>query len=143
MRVVSAILLMAIGATCCGTVRGSTPTCVFGAVPSHSAVKRSHYYPGPEYPTPGYGWWADAARRWRGYGPLATGAYRGFGYGFNGYPAPYRAYKMGYPGNVLGAGNVGNDYVYYTYFGEGYPGWQYWPGRTGGAGARPRSGQHW
>jgi hypothetical protein len=131
MRAVYALLLTAMSAAYCGTAWAGAPAPVLGAVPSHKAAKRSHYYPGPEYPGPGNGWWADAALRWRGYGPLGTGAYRGFGYGFNGYPAPYRAYNMGYPGNVLGPRNVGNGYIYYTYFGEGYPGWKYWPGRTG------------
>jgi len=131
MRVVYALLLAAMGAACCGTAEAGTPPPVLGAIPAHSSVKRSHYYIGPVYPGNGYGWWGDAARRWRGYGPLATGAYRGFGYGFNGYPAPFRAYAFGYPENVFGPRNVGNGYINYSYFGEGYPGWKYWPGRNG------------
>lgn len=102
-----------------------------GVRPKPMAVKPSHYYKDLSYPGKGYGWWAHAARRWKGYGPHGTGAYRGFGYGFNMYPTPYRSYKFGYPQNTLGPGNVGNGYIYYTYFGEGYPGWKYWPGRTG------------
>ena len=104
---------------------------ILGAKPAKSAVKLSHYYPSPAWPGKGYGWAGHSAAKWQGYGPLGTGAYRGFGYGFNGYPAPYRAYKFGYPQNVLGPRNVGNGYVYYTYFGEGYPGWKWWPGRVG------------
>lgn len=126
----SAVLLIMIGAACCQSALASPPP-VLGAVPARSSVKPSHYYVSPEWPGKGYGWWAGHARKWQGYGPLGTGTYRGFGYGFNGYPAPYRAYKFGYPGNVLGPGNVGNGYIYYTYFGEGYPGWKYWPGRNG------------
>ncbi|HWB12471.1 MAG TPA: hypothetical protein VG826_24815 [Pirellulales bacterium] len=131
MRVVYALLLTTTIASCGTEASAGTPPPVLGAIPAHSAVKRSHYYVGPEYPARGMGWWGDAARRWRGYGPLGTGAYRGMTYGFNGYPAPYRAYSFGYPGNVLGPRNVGNGYIYYTYFGEGYPGWKFWPGRTG------------
>lgn len=102
-----------------------------GVRPKPMTVKPSHYYKDLKYPGNGYGWWGHSARRWKGYGPHGTGAYRGFGYGFNMYPTPYRAYKFGYPQNTLGPANVGNGYIYYTYFGEGYPGWQYWPGRTG------------
>lgn len=130
MRMVYGLVVAAAAASCQSAMAG-TPPCVLGAVPARSSVKPSHYYATPEWPGKGYGWAAQSARHWQGYGPLGTGAYRGFGYGFNGYPAPYRAYKFGYPGNVLGPGNVGNGYVVYSYFGEGYPGWKYWPGRTG------------
>jgi hypothetical protein len=131
MRFVCALLLIACAAVFCQTTLASGPPQFFGATPARSSVKRSHYYVSPEWPGKGYGWAAGAARRWQGYGPLGTGAWRGFGYGFNGYPAPYRAYGFGYPGNVLGINNVGNGYVVYSYFGEGYPGWKYWPGRNG------------
>jgi hypothetical protein len=107
---------------------------ILGAKPAHCATKLSHYYQGKDWPDKGYGWAAHSARKWGGYGPWGTGAYRGFGYGFNAYPVPFRAYKFGYPENVLGPGNVGNGYIYYTYFREGYPGWKWWPGRHG---------QHW
>lgn len=102
-----------------------------GAVPTHINQKRSHYYTGAPYPGKGYGWWGKHARKWKGYGPHGTGAYRGFGYGFNGYPYCFRAYKFGYPENTLGPANVGFGYPYYTYFGEGYPGWKYYPDRNG------------
>ena len=125
-----AVFLTVIGVACSSQVWASPPA-VLGAVPARSAVKRSHYYVSPEWPGKGYGWAANSARKWGGYGPLGTGAYRGFGYGFNGYPAPFRAYAFGYPENVLGPRNVGNGYIHYTYFGEGYPGWKYWPGRDG------------
>lgn len=102
-----------------------------GAVPTAWNRKASHYYPGAPYPGKGYGFWGNHARRWKGYGPHGTGAYRGFGYGFNGYPYCYRAYKFGYPENALGPANVGFGYPYYTYWGEGYPGWKYRPDRNG------------
>jgi hypothetical protein len=124
-------LLIALVTVCCRPALGAKGPPILGAKPAHCAVKRSHYYVGPEWPGKGYGWAAKKALKWQGYGPLGTGAYRGFGYGFNGYPAPYRAYKFGYPQNVLGPTNVGSGYIYYTYFGEGYPGWKYWPGRNG------------
>ncbi|HVC93693.1 MAG TPA: hypothetical protein VND64_08385 [Pirellulales bacterium] len=57
-----------------------------------------------------------------GYGRIGFSAYRGFGYGYNGYPRYlYRAYspKYGYPGSWVGGGN---GYPYYTYWGWGYPG---------------------
>lgn len=127
---VHAALLSMMVVTFCHSAVASPPP-VLGATPSHRATKLSHYYPSPDWPGKGYGWAAHSATKWQGYGPLGTGAYRGFGYGFNGYPAPFRAYAFGYPENVLGARNVGNGYIYYTYFGAGYPGWPYWAGRTG------------
>jgi hypothetical protein len=57
-----------------------------------------------------------------GYGKIGFSAYRGFGYGYGGYPRyQYRAYlpKYGYPGSWAGKGN---GYPYYTYWGWGYPG---------------------
>jgi hypothetical protein len=57
-----------------------------------------------------------------GYGCIGFSAYRGFGYGYHGYPrCQYRAYspKYGYPGSWVG---TGNGYPYYTYWGWGYPG---------------------
>ena len=131
MRMVYGLVLAASTAAWCEQATAGTPPPFFGAVPARCAVKPSHYYNTPEWPGKGYGWAAHSARHWQGYGPLGTGASRGFGYGVNGYPAPYRAYKFGYPQNVLGPGNVGNGYIVYSYFGEGYPGWKYWPGRTG------------
>ncbi len=102
-----------------------------GAVPTHINQARSHYYRGTPYPGKGYGWWGKKARKWKGYGPHGTGAYRGFGYGFNGYPYPFRAYKFGYPENTLGPANLDLGYPYYTNFGEGYPGRKYHPDRNG------------
>ena len=129
MRALSVACLLATIFCWCQPAHASQPP-VFGAVPSHKASKVSHYYVPQPWPGKGYGWAGNAARRWNGYGPFGTGAYRGYGYGFNNYPTPYRAYNAGYPQNVLGPRNVGNGYIVYSYFGEGYPGWKYWPGRV-------------
>jgi hypothetical protein len=126
-----AVSLATVAVVCCQSAAAGPPPPVLGATPTRRSVKLSHYYPSPYWPGKGYGWAGHSAAKWQGYGPLGTGAYRGFGYGFNGYPSPFRAYKFGYPENVLGPRNVGNGYVYHTYFGPGYPGWPYWAGRDG------------
>lgn len=63
-----------------------------------------------------------------GYGPHGWRAYHGYGYGFRGYPHPYRALRFGYPGNVYGRNFVGVGYPYFTYWGFGYPAYGYPPG---------------
>ena len=79
-------LLVALVMACCRPALAAKGPPILGAKPAHCAVKRSHYYVGPEWPGKGYGWAAKKALKWQGYGPLGTGAYRGFGYGLNGYP---------------------------------------------------------
>jgi hypothetical protein len=85
------------------------------APPSARAIDGYFLVPGPR--------WQYHCGGPTGYGTIGYSAYRGMGYGYNGYPrCLYRAYspRWGYPGSWVG---TGNGYPIYTYWGAGYPGW--------------------